>query len=202
MSKLRTDERGFTVIEILLYAALSLVVIVGPLLYLLTTIRQQNSVSSRAYTARQAEFGLEQMVRDLREAMASDSTGASLNLTVSNPTTSTTAVSFYIPTPGSDTTAQQITWTCPSTGATSAGNCTRTVGSSSRIEIVGVKSATFAPTSASGASMTLTATNPAYLGITLNVQITSQLDSSQSRAVSGVSNPVVVQTGVDLRNFA
>jgi Tfp pilus assembly protein PilW len=202
MSKLRTDESGFTVIEILLYAVLSLVVIVGPLLYLITTIRQQNTTSSRAYASRQAEFGLEQMVRDLREAMSTDSTGASLSLTVSNPTTSTTAVSFYIPTPGSDTTSQQITWTCPSTGATSVGKCTRALGSASRTEIVGVKSATFSPTSSSGTAMTLTATNPAYLGITLNVQDTSQLDRSQSTAVSGVSNPIVVQTGVDLRNFA
>jgi Tfp pilus assembly protein PilV len=201
MSKLRTDERGFTVIEILLYAVLSLVVIVGPLLYLLTTIRQQNAVSSRAYAARQAEFGLEQMVRDLREAMSSDATGASLNVTVSNPTTSTTAISFYIPTPGSDTTKQQVTWTCPSAGASGAGNCTRTIGSSSRTEIVDVKSATFSPVNQSGASMTLTATNPAYIGITLNVQVTSQLDASQTTAVSGVSSPIVVQTGVDMRNF-
>jgi type II secretory pathway pseudopilin PulG len=195
-------EGGWTLIELIWYIVLSLIVVVGPLYYMVTSIRQQNVVSSRAAATKQAETGLEQMVRDLRQAMSQDASGNALSVTVSNPSSSTTAVSFDIPTPGSDSTPQTITWTCPSTGASSAGSCTRQVGSgSAAAEITGVKSVTFTPSSSSGTSMSLPATNPAYLGISLQLQVTSQLDKTQTHVATGASNAVAVQTGVDLRNF-
>jgi len=197
------DQRGVTLIELLWYSVLSLVVIVGPLYFVITSINQQNTSSSRAIAARQAEFGLQQMVRDLREAMSTDSSGATLNVTASHPTSTTTAISFYIPTVGNASTSQPITWTCPSSGATSVGNCTRQLGSGagadSRTEIVGVNSLTLVDSS--GASLSLPATNPPYIGIKLSVQNTSQLDASQSKQITGASNPILIQTGVDLRNL-
>jgi type II secretory pathway pseudopilin PulG len=199
-----SDQAGFTLIELLWYMVLSTIVIGAPLYFIVTSINQQNTASSRAVAARQAEFGLQQMVRDLREAVGVDSTGATLNVTVSNPTSSTTAVSFYVPTAGSNSSSQQITWTCPSTGAVSVGNCTRQLGSgsgaTSRTEITGVQSLTFL--NSSGNALSLPATNPGYLGLKLSVQDTSQLDTSHSTPVTGATNPILIQTGVDLRNLS
>jgi Tfp pilus assembly protein PilW len=196
------DQRGVTLVELLFYIGLSLVVIVAPLYFVITSINQQNNVSSRTSAARQAEAGLEQMTRDLRQAMSQDGSGNALSVTVSNPTSATTAISFDIPTPGNVTSPQAVTWTCPSTGASSVGTCTRKVGSgASEAEITGVSSVTFAPISSSGASMTLPATNPAYVNVTLLAQATSQLDTTKTHSASGIANPIKVQTGVDLRNF-
>ena len=198
-----TAQQGVTLVELLWYIILSLVVVVAPLYFIVTSIRQQNNVSSRTSAARQAESGLEQMVRDLRQAMSQDASGNPLSITVSNPTSGTTAISFDIPTPGSDTTPQTVLWTCPSSGATAAGSCTRKLGTGAAVsEITGIRSASFAPTSSSDSSMTLPATNPAYLSLTLQVQATSQLDTTQTHTASGINNLIQVQTGVDLRNFA
>ena len=196
-------QHGFTLVELLIAMALALVVVVGPLVFLITSIRQQNVVSSRTFASRQAETGLEQLTRDLREAMTQDASGNPLSVTVSNPTSATTAISFYIPTPNSSTVQQAITWTCPSAGASSVGKCTRAIGSVTATQIVGVKSATFSPLDSSGATLALpTLTSPSYIGISLSVQVTSQLDPSQTRVAQGASNPITVQGGVDLRNQA
>ena len=180
---------------------LGLVVVVGPLLFLVTSTRQQNQSSSRASASRQAEAGLELLARDLREAMSQDAAGNTYTVTVSNPTASTTAVSFTVPTPGS-TLTRTVTWTCPSTGAGSLGSCTRAVGASTATKIVGVNSVTFSPMSSSGALLALPATNPSYIGIAASVQVTSQLDVGQTHVAQGfsASNPILLQTGVDLRN--
>jgi hypothetical protein len=133
--------------------------------------------------------------------MSQDASGNALHVTVTQAATTTT-VSFDIPTPGNVTNPQAISWTCPSTGASAAGSCTRTLGSSSSTPINGVKSIVFSPTSSTGGALSLPATDPAYIGIALSVQVTSQLDAAQTHATPGVSNPILVQTGVDLRNFA
>jgi hypothetical protein len=180
---------------------LSLVVIAGPLYFIVVSIRQQNAASSRTAAAHQAETGLEQLARDLRQAMSQDASGNPLHVTVSQ-TATTTSISFDIPTPGSVTTPRAITWTCPSSGASAPGSCTRALGSGSSTEIAGVNSITFSPTSSTGGALALPATDPAYIGIAVSVQVTSQLDTGRTHATSGISNPVLIQTGVDLRNFA
>jgi hypothetical protein len=106
-----------------------------------------------------------------------------------------------------------VTWTCPSSAAsaTNAGACTRQLGSGAAVaRVTGVQSVTFSPVSSSGWSMSLPATNPAYIGITVELQLISQLDRTQpqthivrgSNASGPSSNPLYIQTGVDLRNFA
>ncbi len=196
-------ERGLTLVELLWAVALALVVIVGPLYFIVTALTQQNAASSRTAAAAQAETGLEQLVRDLRQAMSQDANGNALTVTVSNPTGMTSALSFNIPTPGSAATPESVTWTCPSTGAVGAGPCTRQLaGGPLATEIAGVTAATFAPTNASGAAMPLPATDPAYIGVTLAVQGTSQLDPSQTHAAAAIAHPIRVQTGIDLRNFS
>jgi hypothetical protein len=65
-----------------------------------------------------------------------------------------------------------------------------------------VNSITFSPTSSTGGALALPASDPAYIGIAVSVQVTSQLDALRTHATSGVTNPILIQTGVDLRNFA
>lgn len=202
-------EAGFTLIELVIAMALALVVVGAPMSFLIVSMDQQNSISSRAYAARQAQTGLEQLTRDLREAISTDTTGTTYNVTVAS-SGAQTSVSFEIPGGATGATgvygfvpdaSQSVVWTCPSASATMAGSCTRQVaGGGARVEINGVNSATFAPTGPTGATMTLPATNPAYIGVSLSVQATSQLDTGQSHVATGDSNPILVQAGVDLRN--
>lgn len=195
-------EAGFTIVEILVVMAVGVIVIIGPLYFMIVSLRQQNVASSRTSAARGAETGLEQLTRDLRQAMSQDASGNALHVTVSS-TSTTTSIAFDIPTPGSDTSPQAVTWTCPSTGAASAGSCTRSLGSgSAKAEITGVNSAAVSPTSSAGAAMSLPATDPAYINVSLSVAATSQLDAGRTHTAAGISQPVVVQTGIDLRNFA
>jgi len=184
--------------------SLSLVIAGATMTFMIVSLDQGNAVSSRAFASSQAETGVEQLVRDLRDAMSQTASGSALSVTVSNPTTSTTAISLDLPTPGSDTTPETVKWTCPSTGATTQGLCTRTVGSGGALhEIRGVLSATFAPYSSTGAlDTTFPASNPAYIAITLDVQDTSASDTGQTHVVQGIKNPIVIQTGADLMNFA
>jgi prepilin-type N-terminal cleavage/methylation domain-containing protein len=204
-----TCERGFTLIEMLVAMSLSLVIGGAAMTFMVVSIDQQNAVSSRTVAARNAETALEQLTRDLRQAMTQNASGGALHVTVTNATTTppTTTISLSIPTPAAngatDTTPQSVTWSCQGS-ATSPGTCTRTVGSVAHTEVVGFESFSF--TNASGSTLTPTVTDPPYLGITLNVQDTSQLDRTQytstPHAVRGSTNPIVVQIGVDLRNEA
>jgi hypothetical protein len=184
--------------------SLALVIAAALMTFMIVSTDQGNAIASRAYATAQAEPGVEQLVRDLRDAMSQNASGTALSVTVSNPSASTTSISLNIPTPGTDTTPQAVTWTCPSTGATAVGLCTRTVGSGGAIhEVRGVISATFTPYSSTGAVQTpLPATNPAYVAITLSVQDTSAGNTTDTAVVQGISKPILIQTGVDLRNFA
>lgn len=188
-------ERGFTLVELLVAMTIAIFVFAAITSFMVVSLGQSNSISSRSETTSQAETELEAVVSDLREAFGT--------VTVSDPTSAKTEISFGIPTPGSDATAEPITLICPSSGATAAGTCTLTVNGSSRREIVGVDSATFSPVSSSGASMpvstSISATNPAYIGIQLKVQVTSRSDPTQTHSVAG-TQPVLVQTGADLWN--
>lgn len=188
-------EAGFTIIEVLVASALALVVVVGPLTFIVVSTTQQNAASSRTVAARQGEVGLEKLVRDLRSAIKQTAvTGARLSVTAS-ATGSTTTIAFSIPTPNANSTAQSVTWSC-----TAGATCTRKLGAAAAgTEITGVTSV--ALLDSSGAALTLPATNPTYLGITLNLQATSQLGGG-TQAARLDTNPIVVQTGVDLRNFA
>jgi prepilin-type N-terminal cleavage/methylation domain-containing protein len=210
------DQRGFTLVEAVVAMILSLLLAVAVGAFVIVAIDQQNQIASRTTATRQAEAGLEVLVRDLREAMSQDGSGNSLPVTVSaDAASATTSIAFDIPTPGSDTTPEAITWTCPDTTIkTNVGECTRTVGSGASeqqsIPIEGVQSVTFSPLSESGSAMTLPATDPGYIGITLSVQVISQLDRTHTHIVAGVdgssstpsTDPIVIQAGIDLRNFA
>jgi type II secretory pathway pseudopilin PulG len=199
-------------VELLVAMVVALLVGGAGLTFIVVTFDQQNAISSRTAASRQAEQGLQQLVRDLRDAMPNPNT-----VTVSTSSSNnTTSISFSIPTPNSSSTAQAVTWTCPSTAAPAAniGTCYRAVtpsggSTTTKPAILGVQSIALS-VSATGSPTITAATNPAFLDVTLSVQVTSHADSqtTPSKILQGpnttgpATNVVVVQTGVDLRNFA
>jgi len=195
----RAGEAGFTLIELLVATSLSLIVVIGSLTFIVVEIDQQNGTSSRSAAALQGEAGLQRLVRDLRGAMEQTTSGTPLTAVAS--TTATTAqLVFSIPTSGATTTPQTVTWVC-----TVGGSCTRQLGNGTAVtEIRGVTAVTLAPFDSSGAALALPATNPAFINVSVSLQVTSQLQrqGQATQAVRGESNPIVVQTGIDLRNFA
>jgi prepilin-type N-terminal cleavage/methylation domain-containing protein len=196
-----SDERGFSLIELLIAMVLSLVIGGAAMTFMIVSLREQNAVSSRASATRVAEVGLEKLARDLRQAMTS--------VTITAPTSATTKLAFSIPTPGADSTGKAVTWTCPNTtaAATNIGTCTRTLAGTQTNSIAGVQSLSL--TTSSGAALGIpTSSTPNYLGITLTVQVLSQNHTSSVLAgpdgtsTTPSTKAIVVQTGVDLRNFS
>ncbi len=218
--RLRSEE-GVTLVELVVAMWLGLIVMVAGLVFMIITLHQGNAVTSRAVATRGAEVALQQLVRDLRQSMTTTESSSARALTIS-ASGSTTTFSFSIPTPGSDTTPENVTWSCTGTTA-SPGWCTRTIGTTTHTWVVGFESIAF--TNLSGTTLTPPISTPDYLGITMQLQVTSQLDAYQYNTTashmcplagggltptpvthpcsySGSSNPIVIQTAVDLRNQA
>jgi hypothetical protein len=179
--------------------ALAIVVVGLPMSFIVLSLRQQNVAASRAEAATQAELGLGRLTRDLRQIAPN---------TAATFTWSSTGAgaSFTLPQPGTQgATNETVVWSC-SFGAT--GTCTRAVdGSAAVIEIRNVADLALTATDATGDQLggtgpLYTATDPAFVGITLKVLDLSQLDSTAtpSHGVSGINNPITVEDGVEIRN--
>ncbi len=199
-------EEGVTLVELMWFIVLSLAVLTAALAFVASGFHQQNTTVSRTAASRTAEAGLAQLARDLREAITSVS---------ASTTSTTTTISSYIPTPGSDATGQAMTWTCTNNNTSThvVGTCTRTLNGTTKTLITGVQSVQLTPLSSTGTTLSLplsSATNVAYMKITLQVGIPSQihrtrLSNSGANNVSDVpanSNPIYLQAGADLRNFS
>lgn len=215
-------------IEMLVAMSTAVVVFAATVGFFAIVINQQNNVSSRTAAINQAQAGLQQLTRDLRNAVDMNP-GASIsacpsmycNVSVATSTTNaTTSLTFEIPTGSGG--LQQVIWTCPNTASTGVGACTRSVnGGTAQQVITGVKSVAFvltedtSPTTTVTPSTTVSGTTTypattstssipplASVGITLNVYDISQLDRGRSSVVHGITNPIVIQTSAELRNFA
>lgn len=175
---------------------LTVLVFAIPLTFVVFAITQQDQASSRSVAATQAELGLARLTRDLRQVVQSTTTTFTWN---------TTSASVSMTTPVSGTgggSTQTVTWSCT---FNTVGSCTRQVGAGTAVsEISGVTGLCFATTDSAGTvtsdcTSLHTVTSPAYVTITLKAQPTSQQPNATGSA-SGLSNPIVIQDGVDLRN--
>ncbi|MCW3065476.1 MAG: hypothetical protein JWN32_2648 [Solirubrobacterales bacterium] len=184
-------ERGVTLIELVTAMALALVVVAAPLTFLIVSLRQHDNIASRTDSVRQAEVGLNQLTRDLRQA---DPT-RSIVLTWGSGA-ATAAFSIVKPGTGAGT-DQTVTWTCAANGT-----CTRALaGGPATTQIMHVVSTSFAPKSATGATLTsptASSNPPVYVGITMSLQPVSQDTISHSARPKGISQPLTINTGVDL----
>jgi hypothetical protein len=190
------DQCGMTMVELMVALMAGLLVVVLPLVFIVTSIRQSNGANSRALSATQAETGLLALTRDLREA------SSTATFTWGPASASAT---FSIPTPGNSSALESVTWSCAFNG----GTCSRQVGTSAAVpEIKNVVGLTFAPTDSNGNALSSPATNPAYVGITVQVQNASSLDrtpvtpggSTGARAGFSSSTPITLADGAYLRN--
>jgi type II secretory pathway pseudopilin PulG len=190
-------EVGFTLNEMMLAMVLAVIVVAAPLTLIITSLNQQNAVSSRSVAAREAQVGLAQLTRDLREAQnITDSAGANTTPVALTTSGGAATLTFYLPTAGSPSTAgSQITWTC-----TPSADCTRKVGAGSAIPwIRNVTAATFTGTSTTGTTVTA---NPAYVSINIQAQVTSLANHTGTQALPGATNSITLQDGVGLRNYS
>jgi prepilin-type N-terminal cleavage/methylation domain-containing protein len=199
------DRRGLTLIELVIALALTLVVAGGAMTFLIVTLHQENVVASRAFATREAEVALQRLTRELRQAqdILDTSTGADttpVNVTYGGGTSS---VSFYLPNAGSTAAGTQVTWTC-----TANATCTRTANSTTVVELTGVSSATFTPTSstgavlASGAGALSSPSYPSLVNITLQTKALSQAGTTHTSVATGLTTPITVQDGVALRSYS
>jgi len=194
--RLRDEQSGFTLIELLVATVLSLVVVGGPLTFIIVSLDQSNATVSRSSAARQADVGLARLTRDLREAqLVTNSAGVNLTPVAVSNTAGVASLSLYLPNVGSVAAGSNVVWTCAPTA-----NCTRKVGAGSAIPVIrGVTAATFTGTAADGTTVTA---NPAFVAISLQVQVTSLADTGQTHTVTGAGNPVILKDGVALRNYS
>lgn len=168
--------------------------------FMVVAFHQENIVSSRTTATNQAEQGLEQLVRDLREATTS--------VTISNPSGSTTQIAFNIPTPGTaGASSEAVTWTCATSGV---GTCVRVLGSgataNTKTLIRGVQSMSFTPTYGGTATTPTNATDIASVAMKLTVRVLSYGLTSNGAVTTAspgtASAPIVLQATADLRNFS
>jgi type II secretory pathway pseudopilin PulG len=190
---------GYTLVELLVALGLTVVVVGVPMTFVVLSIKQQNVGASRAVASTREQLAIERLTRDLQQVVP----GTTTTLTWS---ASSATVSMTLPLPGTEgVTTESVLWSCAFSSA-GAGTCSRSVNSGAAVkEISNVELLSFAPVDSSGAALggstsPYTASNPAYVGITAKVLDVSQLDTSGTHAVSGVNNPITVQSGVALLN--
>ncbi len=110
--ELGRDERGFTLVELLVAMVLGFVVIGGGVMMFTAGIRSQPRVDTQAAAIQQARTSMERMIRELRQGSS-----------VPTANGSTLAVVTYVrdATCGATTPMCRVTYTC------AAGTCTRAV---------------------------------------------------------------------------
>jgi type II secretory pathway pseudopilin PulG len=201
-----SGEEGFTGVELLVVISIALVLIAGVTGFIVVSLRQANRVTSRTVAARQAEVFLARLTREVRAAQYIESSTNGSNTTPVNVTygEGSSSATFYLPVAGSTGKGTQVTWTC-----TAKASCTRTLAGGSAVTFLkGVESATFTPLGSSGvqlASGAGAASSPSYpssIRITLSVKQISQADRSQTQTVGTSASPILVQDGVNLRNYS
>lgn len=171
-------------------ATVGVVVLGVPLLLLVQVFADQNSAASRSAATNRVEIGVDQILRDMRQATAATISSAS--------GTATAVLSVPVRTSGGGVApaSQTVTWACAP-----GGSCTRQVGAGSAAPVIdNVASASFAPTSKTGAT-TLPQTNPSYVSVTVSAVDTSE-QGSRHLAIESAANPITFQDGVDLRNLS
>lgn len=185
------DDRGFTMIELLIAAAMGLVVVGAMVVILVSLIRSQPDVEDRAAQIQDARVSMERIVRELRQ-------GAPVTSTTS--TTSQLTVKTYTRggCNGSPPTASavecQVTYSCTQPGSQPAA-CTRAAGTGpANIAITGLSSPdvfSYAAGSSGTATCSLTSTTaPGFICIKLAYPAPS----------GGSEDSITVEDALFLRN--
>ena len=174
------DEGGFTLVELLLAATLSLVVIGGAVAVFTAGVHSEPRVTSRTASIQQARVVMERMTRELRQGASVPTSGASQLATVTYaPSASCTASA----TEG----ACRVTYTC------ATGRCTRAVANP---DGTAASAATEVVTGISNSSAVFDYDFEAGTGNVRYVQITLTF------AAEDGNDGITLRDGVALRNEA
>jgi hypothetical protein len=181
------DEGGLTLVEVLVVCIVGIVVIGVPLTLATQAWRGQSEASSRGAATNRVEIGMARLMQDLRAAVHT-STVTATGATLTVPVRSAAG--------GSVPTTQQVVWDC-----TAGTSCTRSVaGGTAYPMIPNLVTATFAPTSAAGAT-SAPQTDPTYVQVTISVRDTNE-NGDRSATLSRMTNAITISDGTALRNFA
>ncbi len=186
---MRSDEGGWTLIELMIVCLIAIVVMGVPLTLSTQSVVSQNAATSRSAATNRTEVGIAKFLHDVRHAVTTTTvanTSATLTLPVRSATGGTTPLT------------QQVTWTC-----TPNGSCTRQIGTGSPQTVIPyVVSAAFAARSRTGTT-TMPQTDPAYVSLTVSVFVSNEQNAvARSTTLPGASRTIEVTDGAALRNFA
>ena len=195
-------EAGYTLIELVIVISLSTVVVGVPMYFVVQSLNQQNVGASRTAAAAQEEVGVGRLTRDLRSAVPSTTTSFAVgnDQRLGQP---------HRAGPGYRRRRPGRRWPGPAPSPRGRLGHLHAIGQqrnrSREIRPNGVTAVNFSPwiqewLTLGGSTSPYSATNPAYVGISVKVLDTSQLDGSASHAVSGIASPITLQAGVDLLN--
>ena len=172
---LRRNERGLTLIELLVAAMVGLVVVGGALTKFVGAIRSEPRAASKVAANQQARTTIERITRELRQGLETPTA-----------TTSKLAIVTYVKAATCGGAAASTSIPCRVTYECSAGQCTRVVAQPNgtapgpAVQVASDLAAnaifTYSPT----------ASDPTYVGVTF--------------AFNADGNPVTLSDGVALRN--
>lgn len=172
---LRRQERGLTLIELLIAASVGLVVVGGALTMFVGAIRSEPRTASKVAAIQQARTTIERITRELRQGLETP-TATSSQLAIVTYVKAVTcggaAASTSIPC--------RVTYTC------SSGKCTRVVAQPNGTAPGPAVQVASDLASNSVFSYLPSSTDPTYVGVSL--------------AVSSEGQPVTLSDGVALRN--
>lgn len=175
---LRRDERGLTLVELLVAAMLGLIVVGGALTVFLGGVRSEPRTASKVAAIQQARITLDRITRELRQGVQ-----------ISAPANNQLAIVTYVNAvscggaPASTAIPCQVTYTC------TTESCSRVVAQpdgSAPGPAVQVATGLVSP---NVFSYEPDETNPAYVGVNFVFS-------------SGDDDPVTLGDGVALRNYA
>jgi Tfp pilus assembly protein PilW len=185
--ELRTEEGGWTLIELLVASLIAFVVIGGAVTAFLGTVHSQPKTSAKAARIQEARFAIERLTRELRQGSTVSGIATATQLSLVTYVHRATCGGAN----ASNGRLCQVAYAC------SAGVCTRgesnpgTVPSSTRQVVSGLSSSnvfSYRSTSSSGTCDLTSATAPAYVCVTMVLPST------------GGGNAITLNDGVALRN--
>jgi prepilin-type N-terminal cleavage/methylation domain-containing protein len=177
---LRREERGFTLLELLIATTVGLVVVGGALTIFIGGIRSDPRTASQVTAIQQARVTVDRITRELRQGLeipkspTPSSTQLAIVTYVKAATCGGAAASTAIPC--------RVTYTC------TAGTCTRVVAQPNGTTPGPTATVASDLTSANVFSYSPDTTDPTYVGVTFSFD-------------SGSAEPVTLGDGVALRNL-
>jgi type II secretory pathway pseudopilin PulG len=175
LALLRREERGMTLIELLIAASLGLVVIGGALAIFVGAVRSEPRAGSKVAAIQQARVTVDRITRELRQGLETPTASSSklaIVTYVKAVTCGGAAASTSIPC--------RVTYEC------SAGACTRVVAQPNGSAPGPSVQVASGLSSTNVFSYLPTAADPSYVGVSL--------------AFSAEGQPVILSDGVALRN--